>query len=362
MILSDSTEEFVALMPLAKWLSKRFNLPLKRNEKPPTKSGTNNLKSNGLRDSKEQVSSQGKAAGKIPKVRQEQIVSIGKSEPAAESLTAIDTEAVDDISFYSNVEALKKRATTNKAFVSTDAEENADITDEAWNQLKSLKSDTDRMSHAMRKFGNKIAGEPNRNMTIHGYRRCNLGKKDEAWKKARDESKANPMFYEYRNRNIYQLKEGKIETVFTNQEDPDIGSKKRKAGEHEETPSAKRPKLVKFEDYEKKMIEALVTYKKPKLGDVKDRNNDTLRNRYWRYYLRHFKNSIEETKTFFQYYGKYKDQENKLLMTHSELKADQCAEMIFSQFAVEYGHNPVVRCKDCEEVDKTMGKEVMHPY
>jgi len=35
MLVNDSSGETISLLPLAKWLSKRFNLPLKRDSKRP---------------------------------------------------------------------------------------------------------------------------------------------------------------------------------------------------------------------------------------------------------------------------------------------------------------------------------------
>lgn len=377
MILNESTTDYVSLMPLAKWLSKRFNLPLKRSDKAPKEAKAKHKKSNGSKDfsitsilkempkktdsSFEQIpKSEGFTIGRIPKVKKVQ--EITESKPEASKNGQANEVEVDDLSSYSKVEALKKRATSNKAFVSTDAQENADITSEEWNQLKSLKSDTERMSHAMKKFGNKKPGEPNRNMSIHGYRRLVLAKKNEECQKLREENKANLISFEIRRKNIFQLKMGKIETIFTDQLEQDPLSKKRKAGEHEDMPDAKKPKLVKFKYYEEKMIEALVKYKKSKMVKSEDQWNTALINKYWRYYLRHFKNSMEETKTFYDYYAEYKDSDNNTVMTYDDLKKDRCAEMMFSQFAVNYGLNPVTRCKDCEETDKTMGREVMHPY
>lgn len=357
MLAIDSSGDTMALLPLAKWLSKRFNLPLKRDSKKP-KSEVKREKVNGFQEPTDAPKSLGKIIGRIQKVED-----IDVKEVIDESLIKKEViEASDDVSEYTKVEALKKRATANKAFVSTDATENADITDTAWDQLKNLTTDHERMSHAMKKFGNRQQGEPNRNMSIQGYRRAILAKKDPKCLELREENKANPRFYEKRRINIFQLKAGKIETIFTDQKEGNSINKKRKTGEHDEMPRAKKPKLVKFKDYEAKIVEALAKYKKPKLGDPKEKFDFAKQKKYWGYYMRHFKNSMEETKAFFQYYSEFKDSENNLLMTSDELKSNVCQEMIFSQFANTYGNNPVTRCKDCEEVDKTMGKAIEHPY
>jgi len=353
MLVNDSSGETISLLPLAKWLSKRFNLPLKRDSKRP-KDKKKREKINGFQEPVIAPKTDGKI-GKIQKIKKEKEV---VEESLIKKETIDSTEDVD----YSKVEALKKRATANKAFVSTDATENADIASEEWNQLKSLTNDNERMSHAMLKFGNKRKGEPNRNMSIHGFKRATLARNDSKHLELRNENKANVNFYEKRRLNIVQIKEGKIETTLTDPQLGDSKNKKRKAGDHDEMPKAKKPKLVKFKDYEEKIMAALIKYKKPKLGDPKDKFDQSKILKYWRYYLRHFKCSMEETKAFFQYYSEFKDSDNNCYMTQDELKANICQEMIFYQFTLTYGNNPVSRCKDCEEVDKTMGREVLHPY
>merc|ERR1712038_104401 len=111
--------------------------------------------------------------------------------------------------------------------------------------------------------------------SVHGHRRCTLSKINEEAKNAREKNNTNPMFYEVRRRNFLQIKEGKIQTIFGDQSQLDPNSNKRKAGQHEDTPRPKKPKLVK--------------YKKPKLAELKNQGNPTIINKYWRYYLRHFK-------------------------------------------------------------------------
>lgn len=360
MILNDSTGELVALMPLAKWLSKRFNLPLKRNDKPPKQTEAKHKKINGIHETPQSTLGHEKIK-KIPKVKKEGTLEV-EAKSSEFNTAGENTEDIDDVSFYTKVEALKKRATANKAFVSTDANENADITDAAWDQLKALKNDNERMNHAIQKFGNQKHGEPNRNMSVHGHRRCRLAKTDEKCRNAREENKANKMFFEFRRQNLLQIKDGRIETIYSDQNQMDPHTNKRKAGEHEDMPRAKKPKLVTIKDYEAKMIEALVKFKKPKLAPLKDQKNTLIINKYWRYYLRHFKNSMEETMAVFKYYSEYKDADNNVLMTRDELDANICMEKIFYVFTGTYGQNPVTRCKDCEEVDKTMGKEINHPY
>lgn len=359
MVLEASGDkEYVALMPLAKWLSKRFNLPLTRNDKRPRRAEVKSKRLNGI-----QVKSNselGQEMGKMPKTKQESGSIELKQDNALLSPSIQEPESPDDLSFYSGVEALKRRETSNKAFVSTDATENADIKDEAWDKIKNMKTDQERMNHAQKRFKNKQPGEPNRNMSIHGYRRYMLAQGNEEWQKSRDETKANPKFFESRVKNIVQLKEGKIETVYTDPQEYNSMNKKRKSDEREETPRPKKPKLMTFKDYEEKVVKALGKYKKPQLGEKF--TGPKIIETYWRYYLRHFKNSMEETHAFFKSYGEYRDAANNVMMTYDELKANECAEMIFSQFVTPYGRNPVTRCKDCEEVDKTMGKEVLHPY
>jgi len=346
----------MSLLPLAKWLSKRFNLPLTRDSKRP-KDKTKREKINGFQESFKAPITEGKIIGKIQKIKKEKDFEINDNSKIKKETT----DSIDDVD-YSSVEALKKRATANKAFVSTDATENADITSEEWNQLKSLKNDNERMSHAMKKFGNKKQGEPNRNMSLHGFKRALIAKSNPNCLSLREENKANPRFYEKRRFNIVQIKDGKIQTTYTDQKDLDTIGSKRKAGEHESMPPAKKPKLIKFKEYEEKIVAALTKYKKPKLGEPKDKHDMGKILKYWRYYMRHFKSSMEETKAFFQYYSEFKDSDNNCMMTKDELKSNICQEMIFYQFTLTYGNNPVARCKDCEEVDKTMGREVLHPY
>lgn len=373
MIYQSMEIDFVAIMPLAKWLAKRFRLPLTKNDEPIKRDSEKTKHSNGVKDSK-QLSFSKQEPGTTKKGNHESALSkIPKREKIDDKIpklvngtTEIKQEnhsgqTPDDLNFYSGVQALKRRETANRVFVSEDAAENDDIAAEEWNQIKKLNSDEERKNHAQQRFGNKHAGEPNRNMTLHGYRRYLKAKKNKECEQLRTENRENEMFFENRRTAIAKIKEGKIETIYTNPDEQNTDSKKRKAGEHEDLPGAKRQKLMTFKEYEVAMSHVLVKYKKDKLNAGSHKSAQQS-NKNWIYYIRHFKNSIEETHTFMKFYAEHRDKDNNLLMSGEELKANECAEMIFSQFVRFYGANPDVRCKDCEETDQSMGKAIMHPY
>ena len=52
----------------------------------------------------------------------------------------------------------KRRETKLEHFVSNDAQENADLNDPRWDELKNLKTNEERMKYAMKAFGNKEPG------------------------------------------------------------------------------------------------------------------------------------------------------------------------------------------------------------
>ena len=86
---------------------------------------------------------------------------------------AIDEDEIKEIFDKSNI-FTERRPTANKHFISDDPEENEDINDQRWNQLKSLQNDRERKNYVTQKFGNLESGDPTRNMTYHGFLRDNL--------------------------------------------------------------------------------------------------------------------------------------------------------------------------------------------
>ena len=58
---------------------------------------------------------------------------------------------------------MKSRPTTNKTFVSENLNENSDLNDPKWSEIKKLGNDEDRRTYAMRAFRNKVPGDPSVN-------------------------------------------------------------------------------------------------------------------------------------------------------------------------------------------------------
>ncbi len=57
--------------------------------------------------------------------------------------------------------------------MSENPEENDDINDPGWEEVKNLRSDQERKQFAMNSFGNLEPGNPQVNLTFHGFRRRN---------------------------------------------------------------------------------------------------------------------------------------------------------------------------------------------
>lgn len=126
---------------------------------------------------------------------------------------------------------------------------------------------------------------------------------------------------------------------------------KRKAMNYpEEMPAAKRQKLITFDIYEKEMRYEIQKSFTQRIVD----------NKYWKYKVRHFKKSIEETKSFLRMYSNQTEKmDNKVYMSEKELIANCNIELIFRQFFQYYGANEIRNCPDCSNMDK---EDILHPY
>lgn len=132
----------------------------------------------------------------------------------------------------------------------------------------------------------------------------------------------------------------------------DGGDRKRKAtSDPEEMPSAKRQKLITFDKYEKEMRRELMKHNLIN-PEEKGRNN-------WKYSIRHFKKSMQETISFLKMYSNQQEDDEKVYMTEEELKTNCCVELMFRQFVQYYGANAIRKCNDCSEMDN---EEVRHRY
>ena len=126
-----------------------------------------------------------------------------------------------------------------------------------------------------------------------------------------------------------------------------VTGKKRKASlEVAGMPPTKRRK-ISFKCFEDIRLDILQEYKFPILA-----KNDSTKNLYWRCLLRHYKMSVDETRSFLTYYN------NSDSVTEEEVEQVRSMEMLYRRFVDIYGLNEIVHCKDCSETER---RRICHP-
>jgi len=247
---------------------------------------------------------------------------------------------------YKDIEPLKRRRSDNISFTSKDREENKDIESDDWSNIKLLKSDQEYINNAQQKLGNREKSDPCQCLTYHGYKRLIMANDNPDLLKLRAKNYSNSKRIDMRSKLVLKIRDGKMLTV--KYEMHSGQPKKRKNLDFEILPNPKRIKLVPFENYEKALCQVLATYKKLDLPSD------------WKYFLRHFKISMIETKGFLKHYLEDQvDESGKFLMPLGFFEKAVCMEMIFRTFIKYYGPNEKARCKDCEFMDKSNGI-IMH--
>lgn len=251
-----------------------------------------------------------------------------------------DVDELEEL--YARIPSLKSRPPREEVeFISLDEKENQDNTDTRWSELKKLGTDNELHTFARAAFGNKEFSNPNRCLSFQGFKR-------------KEEYKRNQVTLpRYRVHQDIKIDKGRIIKCNWWQSTSDDQDRKRKAtADPEEMPPAKRQKLITFDQYEKAMRRELMEQMKI--------NSKEKRMKYWLYSVRHFKKSMQETKSFLKMYSNQREKDDeKVYMTEEELKANCCVELIFSQFVQYYGPNPVRKCNDCSDMDN---EAVHHPY
>jgi len=240
---------------------------------------------------------------------------------------------------YARVPCLAARAPRKEEhFISTDERENQDNIDARWSELKKLRSDSELHTYARAAFGNREVSDPNRCLSYQGFKR------KEFYKRKHVKMKTNRYHFE-----DVKIEKGWIKSLDYWDNLVDNKNKKRKAVEDAYgAPQPKRQRLITFDLYEKSMRKELFK---------RQINTDT---KYIKYIVRHFKKSIEETKSFLRMYSnQHENSGERVYMTEDELNCNCCIEMIFRQSVQYYGDNPLQKCSDCSEMDK---ENISHPY
>ena len=192
----------------------------------------------------------------------------------------------------------------------------------------------------MRKFGNREPADPDRCLNFHGFRR-----RQNAIQKG---FQAHQASVSTRQTNRIRIRDGKIEFLDQNRNKIEIG--KRKAEDYDGHPSAKRPKSMSFSDYEDQMIQILTKYKRQVFDDydgVVRYGNSRSADKEWKYFMSHFKASIDEAKNFAEYY----QGTSNLEISQKVLDRCESTEFLFNRFATFYEPNKRVHCKECSEME-----------
>jgi len=240
---------------------------------------------------------------------------------------------------YARVPCLAARAPRKEEhFISTDDRENQDNIDARWSELKKLRSDSELHTYARAAFGNREVSDPNRCLSYQGFKRKEL------YKRKHVKMRTNRYHFE-----DVKIEKGWIKSLDYWDNLVDNKNKKRKAVEDVYgAPQPKRQRLITFDVYEKSMRKELFK---------RQINTET---KYIKYIVRHFKKSIEETKSFLRMYSnQHENSGERVYMTEDELNCNCCIEMIFRQSVQYYGDNPLQKCSDCSEMDK---ENISHPY
>merc|ERR1719242_307615 len=242
---------------------------------------------------------------------------------------------------YAHIPSLQPRPARREIeFVSLDAKENEDNIDVRWDELKKLKTDSELQMYSRAAFGNREISDPNRCLSFQGFKR-----KEES-RGAGLKRKFNPT-----NHPEIKIENGRIVNYNRIDYESTTSDGKRKAMNcPEEMRPAKRQKLITFDIYEKGMRYEIQKSFTQRIVD----------NKYWKYKVRHFKKSIEETKSFLKMYSNQSEKmDNKLYMSEKELITNCNIELIFRQFYQYYGANEIRNCPDCSNMDK---EDILHPY
>lgn len=238
-------------------------------------------------------------------------------------------------------------------FVSRDDMENLDNDDPGWDKLRKLKDIAEFKRYANAVFGNKNVN-PNVCMSHHGFKKL----QNKILSRRR---KRFGLATEIRPNNVN-------------------AGDKRKLPDPEQMPIIKRCKigLMNFQVYVTKLCQALADHKllkeynwlssyylngcfwQSKCGIAPGK---PLAERNWRYTIRHFIHSMEETESLYR--AMCCDQKrvigngSNLTISYSELEKVIDLERLFGQFVRFYGPNEEINCKWCGYLE---GQKVWHPY
>jgi len=236
-------------------------------------------------------------------------------------------------------------------FISQDDSENCDNEDPGWDEIRKLSNLEDFRKYANSVFDKQIAN-PNICHSYHGFKRKRLD-------------------ILYRRRKRFNMQEPTVELPKNCKE-----IMKRKNLDRPINPVIKRCKFgtIDFQAYVAQVCQALADHKLLKEynwhGSGHSRRSNCgmvpgkeLAERNWRYILRHFIHSMEETKSI---YSSMCCDEIRIIGNGSTLKLSYLElekvidlEKLFGRFVRFYGPNEEINCKWCRFLE---GRNVWHPY
>lgn len=306
----------------------------------------------------EQCSEKG---GHLQKSRNPRVVRLKCNNDISNSRVAENVEPKRFISLTYPEQAFNQsRKTSNdnsssRKFISLDETENSDNNDPGWDKLRKLSDLEDFRRYANSVFGNQNVN-PNVCISYHGFKRLHV--------------------------QILHRREKRFKAPLSKEiaSDGDGKGVKRKNLCPQSIPAIKRCKIgmIDFETYVKKLCQALADHKilkvknwleshfwygshwKSKSGLVPGKE---LAERNWRYTLRHFIQSMEETESVYRSMccdqQRIIDRGSKLTISYTELEKVIDFEKCFGQFVRFYGPNEEISCKWCKYLE---GIDVWHPY
>jgi len=252
------------------------------------------------------------------------------------------TKALDDASshghcqadfmeMFDGMDSKQNIMANNKKFEAKEAQEQSDIMDDGWNQIKNTKTDVDRMKLAQAQFGNPISNNPNNNLTFHGFKART--------KNANNSSNSDPSFdFWDKKMPMFYLSNGETKPLagYTFKQRPNTVPECNIA--HKMNIKVKISKfvdLMKTVLYNKKC-------KKMKQGHEKKTMEE------FETYLAHYKGGLEETINFLKFYQNHGEVELEDWQTLEIMDL----ENQFSTYSGYYGVTDDMKCHTCNRKHK----------
>ena len=196
---------------------------------------------------------------------------------------------------YDRAEKVLKESSQCKLKPASDEEEKDDILNRGWDEERSLKTNEDRKRFAQTKFGNPMASNPARNLTVQGFRAASKRTVDGC-------EKVKDPFHAPVDKNA--------------------------------------TKKIQYQDFTVKMKHVFAVKFKQILGNTKSVVEEKSAVKDFQSYIRHYKTAQEETQNFLEYY----DMKGLPEMVTQEVTD---IENQFSTFQNYYGQPDNFPCKPC---------------